>query len=73
MYKRQTDIRGNVFNVADIKGKLIYLGFCHPELRECQKEFEYLKHYQNAFSNKLLIITAVENVTEKELSNLRCV
>jgi len=65
-----TDIRGNVFNVADIKGKLIYLGFCHPELRECQKEFEYLKHYQNAFSNKLLIITAVENVTEKELSNL---
>lgn len=59
-----TDLEGNVFNVSEIKGKLIYLGFCNLLLSECQKEFEYLKYYQNAFAGDLLIITVLENITD---------
>ncbi len=62
-----TDQNGNIFDIADIKGKLIYLGFCDLSLRECQKEFEYLKLYQNAFADKLLIITAIGNISWEEL------
>jgi|GEM_PF-1837511 len=65
-----TDIYGNKFNINDIRGKFIYLGFCDPGLLECQKEFEYLRYFHENFRDKLCIIIATDNYSVEDLNKL---
>ena len=65
-----TDTSGNTFNITELSGKFIYLGFCNPGLIECQKEFEYLRYFHQNFKDRLIIITAFNNISLEELNKL---
>ncbi len=65
-----TDREGRCMNINELQGNFIYLGFCHPDLGECQRELEYLRYYHQRFKDRLIIITVLDDATEEDLIRL---
>lgn len=50
------DISGDTLQLAGMRGKYSYIGFCSLDNIGCQKEFEYLKYFYHKYSKYLEIL-----------------
>jgi peroxiredoxin len=63
-----SDTKGNTVNLADYRGKYVYLNFCTCQSYACLNEFNLLAALQQRFGAKLTILTIATDPMDAVLS-----
>jgi len=63
------DIAGKRHELADFKGKYVYLNFCSCNSYACFKEYDLLKKLSERFAGKITIISVIADGSVEDLAN----
>ena len=63
------DVNGKKYELADFKGKYVYLNFCSCNSYACFKEYDLLKKLAERFEGKITIISIIADGTADEMAN----